>query len=233
MFVTAENFNTPPYDLPKLEDVPNAFDNFVTEQEDIELTKIFGVTFYEAFKAALAALPEDWNDQDYITGNRVVYGNNLYTALQDSANVIPSSDNSIWQDDGTDRWLKVKNGEAYEDENNPARTYKWNGMVVTVKYMIHSLWLRYVINDTVTPNAVVVASTENSTAISPNVRLCESWNKFVREVKGMRTQNFGYLFAYLYYNSTTFDDVTPNYPSFREYLNTEFQCPKTINVFDI
>lgn len=233
MFVTPLNFNTPPYDLPKLEDYPNAFADFVDEQEDIELTKIFGVTFYEAFKAALEVMPEDWTDAPYITGNRVVYGNNLYTALQDSANVIPSSDISIWQDDGTDRWLLLKNGDTYNDDNSPARAYKWNGMVVTVKYMIHSLWLRYVINDTVTPNAVVVASTENSTAASPNVRLCESWNKFVREVKGMKTAKSGYLFAYLYYNSTTFDDVTPTYGDFRQYLNAEFQLPKTINVFDI
>jgi hypothetical protein len=55
MFLTAEDFNTPPFNLPQLDEVANTFPDFVAGQEKDILTDLFGRLLYEDFAAAVLA----------------------------------------------------------------------------------------------------------------------------------------------------------------------------------
>lgn len=229
MFTTAEDFNTQPYDLPNLTDVPTEFPLFITAAEDRELYKILGVTFYDAFKAGVEALPEDWDDRGYIVGNQVVYSKKIYTALLDSTNIIPTSDPDTWEEQADNRWLLLRDGANYSDSNN--HKHKWLGIKSVTVPMIYSLWLRYGVDNQISGSGNVKPNTENSVVVSPNVRIVDSWNEFVLAVNGCWLRRFpGDLYGYLYNNAANFDDVTPEYSSFLNYLAGEFHIPGRQNV---
>ena len=231
MFVTAEDFNTQPYDLPNLSEVPTEFPLFVTNNEDRELYKILGVTFYEAFKAGIEALPEDWDDRPYSADALVVYSKKIYKALVDNTNVIPTSDPVTWEEQAANKWLLLRDGANYTDING--HKHKWAGMKSAIIPMIYSLWLRADIDNKVTGAGNVKPNTENSVVISPNVRIVDAWNEFVIAV---RTPCFikrpGDLFGYLYNNAADFDSDTPEFSSFVEYLAYEFRAPGRQSVFE-
>lgn len=62
MFVTQENFEIPPYQIPNLSDVSATFDAYIAEQEEDVLRSIVGDYFYEAFVAGLTTdpVPDRW-----------------------------------------------------------------------------------------------------------------------------------------------------------------------------
>lgn len=233
MFVTAEDFDVPPFDLPNLGQVNNSFTEYIDEQEEAELSKLLGVTLWEAFKDGLAALPASWVvGTAYVVDALVVYGSDIYKALQNSTGVVPTSDPAKWELQASNRWLLLKVGAAYSYSDIP---YVWAGMQKLVKPLIHSLWLRDAIDNQVTGSGVSKGVAENSTAYNPNIRVCESWNKYDAMAYGTRNDRIkNCLFGYLYANSTVFDDVvTPGYSDFIQYLWAEFTCPGRQNIFDL
>lgn len=56
MFVTAQDFDTPPFQLANLDKVSNTFTDFVTEQEKEQLKKLLGKPLYDAFIEGLEDL---------------------------------------------------------------------------------------------------------------------------------------------------------------------------------
>jgi hypothetical protein len=58
MFITAEDFNTPPYRLPNL-DESTEFSDFVQQEELDRLRKVLGRTLCDAFLAGLFTLADD------------------------------------------------------------------------------------------------------------------------------------------------------------------------------
>lgn len=240
MFVIETDFDTPPLNLPGLDKVDNSFITFVDEQEEAELSKLFGYKFWKAFKAGVEALPADWtatNAPGYGIGDQVVYGTSIFQSLTaNNLNNVPvvGVNWSLISDDN--RWLLLKLGADY---SYLGVDYKWSGMTALVKPMIYSLWLRYVIDNKVTSVGNVKNKTENSDVVSPNVRICRTWNDYDRLAAGSRkfTQCASIdnnIYGYLYANSSTFDDVvTSSYTDMKSYLNREFQTPGRMNIFDL
>lgn len=232
MFVVAEDFDVIPFNLPGLDKVVNTFDQFVEDQEDEQLRKVFGTTFWGAFKAGVEALPDEWDAATaWAVNDLVVFGNSIYKALQNSTNIKPGSDVLFWELQSVDRWLVLKNGANYTTDSD--RTYTWAGMKAAIKPMIYSQWVRYAIDNQLSGVGNVKAKSENSVVISPNVRITEMWNKFSDGMIGRFELVRNSIFGYLYYNSITFDDVTPDFNSFFDYLNSEFVSPGRQNDFDL
>ena len=232
MFVVAEDFDVIPFNLPGLDKVVNTFDQFVEDQEDEQLRKVFGTTFWGAFKAGVEALPDEWDAATaWAVNDLVVFGNSIYKALQNSTNIKPGSDVLFWELQSVDRWLVLKNGANYTTDSD--RTYTWAGMKAAIKPMIYSQWVRYAIDNQLSGVGNVKAKSENSVVISPNVRITEMWNKFSDGMIGRFELVRNSIFGYLYYNSITFDDVTPDFNSFFDYLNSEFVSPGRQNDLDL
>lgn len=239
MFVVAVDFDTPPFNLPNLDKVVNTFPDFVTEQEDEELSKLFGNLFYDAFKAGIAALPAPWvqkiSPAGYATNDLVVSGSDIYKSLSDD-NVALVTDNVNWELQTANRWLKLKEGEDYSYQNYP---YKWIGMKQLVKPLIYSLWVRTQVKQ-FTSNGVVVSSNENSDAVSPGDHIVMGWNRYCLIAVGKLSANCyvniaNSLIGYLYANSELFDDLVEDtaFSNFKSYLSGEFCSPGRQNVFDL
>lgn len=66
MFVTAEDFEIPPYSIPNLADPQDetasdgTFEDFVEEQEELELRMLLGDTLYEEFVTNIESTDEWW-----------------------------------------------------------------------------------------------------------------------------------------------------------------------------
>ncbi len=236
MFVTASNFEVPPMNLPGLDHVPNSFTDFVTEQEEEHLSKLFGVRFWTAFKAGIAALPSAWAVATaYIIGNTVTHANKEWTALQDSTGVVPGTDPLTWED-AENKWLALREGANYTTEDVE---YVWAGMAKLVTQLIYSQWLRHVVADQVSVVGVVKGKSENADAGSVNIRMCRAWNKYSDLAYGPKLlRGFASvantLFGYLSENASAFDsDVAPEYDSFDDYLSDQFTSPGHMNIFDL
>lgn len=237
MFVTTTDFDVPPLDLPNLDKVDNSFADFVTEQEEEHLSRLFGVRFWEAFKDGLEALPEDWAvGTDYVIGNTVVYADKVWNAIADSTGVVPGTDPLTWEDT-ENIWIALKAGAIYTFEDV---TYKWAGMTALVKPLIYSLWLKFAINDQVSGVGNVKGKAENADIVSPNTRMCRTWNQYddlaCGKLDGGTRWTFipNSLFGYLTANTTDFDSVVaPEYSSFDVYLSEQFSGPGRMNIFDL
>jgi hypothetical protein len=59
MFVTAQNFDDYPYNLPDLDNVENSFQDFVDLEEEEMLYRVLGRLLYEEFKVHMLALVDD------------------------------------------------------------------------------------------------------------------------------------------------------------------------------
>lgn len=80
MFVTAEDFNTHPYNLPDLDKVINSFNAFIKAQEEEQLRKVLGHVLYESFIAGLDEVGEGKPDQRWKDlRDGVIYSSDIYT----------------------------------------------------------------------------------------------------------------------------------------------------------
>lgn len=91
MFVDANDFNTPPYDLPNL--LGNStFDDFVRDEEERILIKLFGRSLHQAFKTGIEVTPvedieERWLHLRY--GNTYKHLNRTYNWVGLKKMLIP------------------------------------------------------------------------------------------------------------------------------------------------
>lgn len=239
MFVTTDDFEVAPLNLPNLTKVANSFDDFVTDQEEEHYAKLFGVRLWGAIKSGIAAIPTSWAvGTNYLTGNKVLYNDEVYEALLDNVGVAPDSDPLTWElKVGENRWHLLNAGSDYTYLDTE---YKWAGMKAMTKQLIYSKWLEYGISDMVSGTGTVKGKQENAELVSSNYRICRAWNKFDDLAYGALTGGvrlypinnsvYGFLFA----NSELFDDVvTTEYSNFQDYLANEFSAPGRKNVFDL
>jgi len=235
MFVTYADYEVAPLNLQGLDKVNNSFADFVTEQEEDNLKKLFGVRLWTAFKAGIAALPAAWAVATaYIIGNTVTHSNKVWIALQDSTGVVPGTDPLTWEDT-ENKWIALKVGAEYT--YNDIR-YEWVGMNKMVRPMIYSLWMRHVVSDQVSSIGTVKGKSENADMTTSNVRMNRAWNSYNALAAGGFKPPFAgvvnSLYGYLLTNASEFDsDVAPEYDEFTQYLSNEFTTPGRQSIFDV
>jgi len=242
MFVSAEDFNVRPYKLPNLDDatVLEEFEAFVNSwEEDVEKgwPFILGRSFYNKFVEEEALLPDEWDAEvDYLIGDEVVIGLDIYGAVADNTDSEPDALNADWLllEEGN-RWLKLLKGYEYTIEAGP--TYKWIGLIKAEKFAVFSKWLSASVNNVSGAAGSVNSTVENSETINSAQDISSAWNKFARLIGG-RTKSdkcdtlYGYLHSFS--NVDIFDDTfDETFHDFGGYLVQEFGYPGRLNQFNI
>lgn len=238
MFVAPADFIDFPYNLPKMNDADTqtAFQAFINRNEAIELRQVFGSDFYEAFTAALNALPTLWSAAtNYLIGNQVLYGYDVYIALQNNVNVVPTSDATKWHLEVRSRWQKLWAGESYVDQNGAKQN--WVGMKELVKPLIYALWLRDDIASSVQSNGVIRQQSENAYDITANFRFSDALQAYSLKIGKLDGAEKDTLYNYLFANAANFEDVCAAIAicenDFVNYLKYYFENPGFVNDFDI
>lgn len=179
MFVTASNFDTPPYNLPNLDKVVNTFSDYVNALEEEALVKLLGRQLYKSFIAGLEDLPgidDEYSDSStYADGDQVYSGSDIWESLVDNNTGQPLVEGANWTliEEGN-KWLKLRDGSEYD---YASKTWKYKGVVHLLVPFIVSRWIRDNA-DAFTGSAVVVPNNENSQIISPALRICRAYNDY-------------------------------------------------------
>ena len=201
MFCTPSDFNLKPYDIPNLSQVPNTFPLYIEKREEEVLTKLLGVSLYQEFMLGLQALPPLWDSAtDYGIGDVVVYGNDIWTAIEANGGYPPSTDTAaLWEltEEGN-IWLKLKNGFSFYVGSVE---HEYLGVVDLLVPYIFYRWTR----DTFDSNSgigIVQGKAENSEVIAPKRRLVDAFNDYADKAE--------YLAAFIQ-TSNTPDVVYSNY----------------------
>ncbi len=232
MFVTAEDFNTLPYQLPSLKNgAAEEFQNFIDAEEEVYLTEVLGDNLYDAFIGGLNGLPAVLDlTVPTVIGQQYVYGNDVWQALTETTGVIPSEGTDWTLIEEDNRWLLLKNGNTYTVNG---KFYRWAGMIKTLKALIYSRWVEYT---SLTVNGLVTPKTENNIPVDPGTLICRAWNDWSKKVGGP-CAIYNTLYGYLYYtnlNESTFDDTfDETFQDFYDYLAYEFVEQPTKNTFGI
>jgi len=183
MFATSSNFEIPPYNLPNLDKVSNIFPDYVDSVEEEALLKLLGRQLYDAFIDGLEDLPDDYDKETAtVIGDQYVYGNDIWEAVTVTTGTFPVAGSDWTLIEADNKWLELKNGAEYEYNG---KTWKWNGLVKLFVPLIASRWM-YDNADSFTGNGVVVPSNENSTLISPALRICRANNDYAEKVGVIR-----------------------------------------------
>lgn len=244
MFVTAQQYDVAPYNIPNLddEDLLAAFNSFVTQEEERMLRLLLGDMLYEAFVTSLAALPSPWvgnNNPGYGIGDQVTYGVDVWESLTlNNLNNAPVEGVNWTLVEAGNRWLKLSVGTKYTVSG---KTRKWVGMAEMLKPFIFAQWLE-TNTDNNTGVGLVVAETENSSPISPAVRICRAWNEFVdmsarlycgkTNVDYWRGVMVGNMYDYIYNSSDVyFNVVDSEYSTIADYISNNFVYPGKRNTF--
>jgi hypothetical protein len=252
MFVTPQDFLDQPYNLPKMNDadVQSVFQRYINKKEATELRRVLGSDFYEAFAAAMNALPALWvKTTNYIIGNQVLYGYDVFIALVNNANVLPV-DGATWQLQPRTKWQKLWAGESYANADGVKQN--WAGMSELMKPFIYAFWLRDYITTSVQDSGVIQQTTENAAGYSSSPRFSEAFMNYSRMVGKRKTflgaqdrstigligsQDRNTLYEYLFAKAADFNDVVAAITSlngdFLNYLSLYFQNPGIVNEFDL
>jgi len=229
-FVTAQDFSQTDFNIPNLDNVINSFDPFVIKREKKILVKLLGRQLYNAFVSGLDALPAEWSSTaNYTLGQQVVYGNDIWEALQNNTDIVPIEGDDWTLEESGNRWLNLKNGADYIYD---ARTYQWEGMKEMLVPYVFSEWIGadYPSN---TGIGFVTPNSENSTTHSPASRIVIAWREFLQMV-GDHCDVYDTLYGFLYTSGTVYADVYESeYSDFQSYLFDKFEYPGSKNLFDI
>jgi len=233
MFVTASDFNIPPYRIPGLDKVPTVFASFVDQEERRHLLEVLGDNLYQAFTDGFEDLPDEWVATDpTVIGQQYVYGNDIWEAVTVQTGTAPvaGSDWTLIEEDN--RWLLLANGSTYMIND---KKFVWVGIYETLKPLIYSKWVEYSAVE-LTGNGFVIPAMENNVRVDPSQFICRSWNQWSRYVGGECAQK-DTLYGYLYYtnlDSGVFDDTfDETFDTFVDYLAYEFREQPTKNIFGI
>ncbi len=228
MFVTAADFDLPPYNIPNL-DKSNSFPDFVNQKEEEVLVQLFGRTLYNSFVSGYDALPDDWViTTAYTLGQQVVYGNDIWQAAQNNTGVIPVAGADWTLIEANNRWLTLANGDDYRYNERP---YKWKGINKLLVPYIYSEWVRVSVY-TFTGAGFVSPKLENGVIVNPNVEIVKSWNAFI-DMAGSCGYYYDTLYGFLW-ESTVYDDVYgDDYDSFQNYYRANYVTLGKQNLFDL
>lgn len=182
MFVTAEDFTVPPYNLPNLSEQSDSFPDYVTRKEREVLSKIFGRTLYKEFIDAIGVLPAVWEQPEigngYSVNNTVAYNANVWTSLVNDNITIPEEGVNWHESDVDNKWLKLRDGSPYVFGGTE---YVYGGLKELLVPYITSVFLTDNA-DSISSVGVVVAMAENSEQGTPANRIAKTWNDFANFV---------------------------------------------------
>lgn len=251
MFVVAADFNRLPYNLTGLDKISSGtFDDFVSYNEEKYLRELLGNLFYDQLATNFALFPSVYNPATaYTSGQKTVFVSanvaNVYLCIADGTGQQPDNHPVTWTvqpNDASLRWARLVYGDMYTYYLRPQ---KWYGMKRLVVPLIYGLRTKYEY-DNQTAQGVVVGKNENSTPISPAVRIARAMNEYASLCAGdfPNVIDWSYLiwpelenslFGYLYLNSATWDDLVVAQPGgdFKAYLAYSFCYPGRTNVFGI
>lgn len=235
MFVTASNFNIPPYQIPSLTaGEGTTFAVFVTQEEEKYLKEVLGLDLYTAFISGLADLPANYSlTAATIISTRYVYGNDIWEALTATTGVAPNEGTDWTLIEENNRWLLLKNGSSYLFNG---KKYSWVGMTAALTPLIYSQWVEFGVA-TLTKNGFVTPLTENNQQASASVYICRSWNEWSYSIGGPCEQKnslYGYLYNTELSSPGTFDDTFDDtFTGFVDYLNYEFKQQGLRNTFGL
>lgn len=249
MFLVAQDFDVPPYDLPNLSEVVNTFPDFINEQEEWWLRKVLGNFFYDELVLGIEALPNAWVVGSFNIDDEATYNNQVWKSLVDDNILVPSVVNQWEELPLKTRWLLLRDGASYT--YNIVK-YKWYGMVKMLKPFIHSKWMEELAIKKAASGASVT-NTENSQRVDSAQIICKGWNMAQELSCGKPDYMCWYivylyydpywynqylsmadsLYGYLYQNAKSFDDLDSGYGSFLTYLTTTFANPGRKNMFGI
>ena len=175
MFCTPADFNLLPYNIPNLNQVVNTFQPYVDAAEEDMLRKLLGSQLYTEFMAELNDMPDEWDSTiTYGIGTQVVYGVDIWQALQENLNEVPGGFPSWELIEEGNKWLTLEKGNLFIYDT---WQFEWAGMKDMLKPFIFSIWTR----DTYDNNSgigVVQAKAENAEVIAPSLRIVRAWNVF-------------------------------------------------------
>ena len=190
MFCTPSDFNIPPYSIPNLNLVINTFQQYIDEHEAAILKKLLGVQFYNEAIAGHNALPPAWKNGPYNVGDRVLYLNDTYEAIQDHNNKPPNISPTFWLFIEHNIWADLGQGSTFtftfscSNIQGQSVQGEWLGIKDMLKPFIYYSWLRDSF-DNYTGIGVVQANAENSTVERPARRLVDAYNEFSKKAVTM------------------------------------------------
>lgn len=229
------DFDDAPYNIPNTSRISNtSFNDWVTAKEEAILRALLGDVIYEAFVEGLSdsdSAVDEWDEEEtYQTGDRVSLDDDVFESLIDDNLGNAVEEGAIWTlVSDEDKWLKLKNGDVY---NYSGRPYKWSGLKKLLVPYLYSYWVREH-SDDFTGVGVVAANSENSTVISPGVRISTAYNDFARQAGKLSAQENS-LFGYLYNSGDTFaEDLPEAVTTIQTYLDYYFKAPGRTNVFNL
>lgn len=241
MFVSADDFDVPPFVLTNLKDVGNegstgepfqAFTDFVDGQEEIALREVLGHTLYEAFVLGLEPINTFVIDVDTVVNNLYESGNDVWKALTVQNQEAPTAGVNWELVEENNRWLVLKNGTSYVNQDEKPR--KWYGMVATLKPLLYGLWIG-TDQSRVTGVGVVVNDTENSTVVNASIEISKGQNRFMLLAgRNEYEQNSLYQFLFLSGNTYLADlQAVEDVDDIEQYVRENFCPPEFENEFDL
>lgn len=229
-FTSLTDFQIVPYVIPTQQENADGVLLFLNNQERTELEELLGKSFYNALVAGTAALPADWVETtDYALDAKVVYGKDIYKSLQNpNAGKIPTNEPTYWEIQPVDKWLRLKLGDVYENQNQFENT--WVGLVEMLRPCLHAMYLRDYSSHT-GGVGVMVANVENSNNVPPEFLISRHYSEYNRIASSCEDS----LISYLRSNSELFDDEvnTKGYRDFKHYLDVNFAAPGSMNAYGL
>lgn len=201
MFLTANDFNLLPYNIPNADKVANTLPDYISAKEEKALVDLIGRQFYNDL---IAGIVSDWvNTSATVINQEYAYGLNVWKALTVQTGTAPveGSDWTLVREN--DKWLKFKKGANYE---YAGRTYKWVGLATLLKPYVYFYWLR---DNSVKFSGIgtVVASAENSMVVNPSQLLVRAWNDYANMAGPFDCWNYeDTLYGFLYSNQADYPD---------------------------
>jgi hypothetical protein len=232
-FISTEDFDLQPYDLPAKTLSGTNFQEWVEREEEKVLRGILGDLLYEAFIAALDELPEEWEASpiQYDIDAEVIFGNNVWKSLV-AMNEAEPAEGASWElIDENNRWLLLKNGTRYTGADG-VRTYKWKGMSDMLVPYMYAMWLNTPGVSTAT-GGKTTPKQENGEYVFPSSDICREFNNYSAIVGGPCDKK-DTLYGYLYYSADLFlDAVVAEYSTIVRYLFERFEAPGEMNPWNL
>ncbi len=241
MFLTSTDFYIVPYLIATQAENTNGINAYIAATEEAMLKKLLGFVFYDALKAGVEALPDEWSATiAYASLSQVVYGDRIYQANALTIEGETPGISSKWDLLPVNKWLTLKKGGKYTNEG---KENTWEGFVIGLAPYVHAMYLKEY-DSTVAPLGVVKAKSQNSDIVPPNQKVVRHYNTFCEKMGtydgiGLYDRAFGELglyhedslYGYLYYTHQDFDAEVQSkgYSDFRSYLDTKFYFPDYMN----
>lgn len=229
MITSLADFKVNPYLIPTQPENSGGVLLFLQGEEKRELEDLLGSLFYKALTTSINALPAAWvSTVATVVNQHYSYGFDIWKALTVQTGTAPVASVDWELVESNNKWLRLKLGDVYEDQNLFERT--WVGLVEMLKPCLHAMYLRGYAGK-VGGLGVIVAAVENGQNVPPDYLISKHYSLYNQIAAGCDDSFFGYLYA----NAADFDDDvnTKGYRDFKHYLSINFSAPGFMNTFGL